>query len=186
MALSRLAKIIIGIVTALAVYNGVVTVPVMLARRSESGVAMVAYRRWLIDPTTAVVDIWHVDGERSMADIDRNLFITAEALKGQSFSRVELAYRGSGRFLIDGAKFKEVGEEWQTQSIAYLMRAIPQAASKMDGQPAFGEWTGGFLGVMMQEMKDHNQLHWSWYLASMSGGDPDSPIPDHSAPTSGM
>lgn len=177
----RRSRLVIGFLAvggALAVYNGVVAVPVMVARTQEHGVTMVAYRRWLIDPSVTVIDIWKVDGDRSMADVDRNLYLAAEALKGQSFSQVELANRGQGRFLIDGAKFREVGEQWRWQSVAYLIRAIPGAAKNMDGQPAFGEWTGGFLGVMLRELKDHNQLHWSWYLANMSGADPDSPMPD--------
>ena len=182
----RSAWIATIIVAVLAVYNGIVAVPVMIARRGEAGITMVAYRRWLIDPTTAVVDVWRVDADHSMADVDRNLFLTAEALKGQGFSQVELAYRGRGRFLIDGARFKDIGEQWRTQSVAYLISAFPEAAKRMDGQPAFETWTGGFLGVLMKQMQDHNQMHWSWYLANMSGADPDTPMPEKPSVPAGI
>ncbi|TPG48086.1 hypothetical protein [Sphingomonas glacialis] len=173
----RVALIAGAIVAALAVYNGILTIPVALARQHESGITMVAYRRWLIDPTTAVVDLWRVDRNASMADVDRNLFEVAEALKAQSFTNVELAYKGTGRFLLDGTQFKTIGEERSFQNPVYTIRTLPQHITKLDGTPAFGTYEGGFLGVLSAQMSDHSQLHWSWYLASMSGADPSSTMP---------
>lgn len=176
--LNRKVALIVGaIVAALAVYNGIVAVPLAIARQNESGITMVAYRRWLIDPTTAVVDLWYLDGNASMADVDRNLFEAAEALKGQSFTNVELAYKGTGRFLLDGAHFKTIGEERSFQNPVYTIRTLPEHIAKLDGTPAFDTYEGGFLGVLGAQMRDHAQLHWSWYLASMSGADPSSTMP---------
>lgn len=182
MRIPKVALLLGVVVLALVVYNGVLTIPVAKARKGESGITMVAYRRWLVDPTTAVIDV-HVDPDKSMADMDRNLFSAAEALKWRHFTNVELAYHGRGRFLLDGDKFQEIGEQWQNQSIMYLISAVPQAARHMDGAPAFGTWEGGVLGVMTKEIQDHNQLHWSWYLANMAGADPESKIPDQDAST---
>jgi len=176
----RWAKIAASVALALAIYNGIVTVPVALARKDESGITMVAYRRWLVDPTTAVVDIWHVNGQASMADVDRNLYLTADALKDQHFTSVELAYRGRGRFLINGDKFNEIGQQWRSQSVMYLVTALTSSATDLTGKPAFETWEGGWIGVMSRQLQDHNQLHWSWYLADMSGADPNSPIPETS------
>jgi len=181
MAFPRWAKITTIIVGALVVYNGLVTVPVILERSDEQGVTMVAYRRWLVDPTTVVIDMWKLDGNRSMADVDRNLFKVAEAIKSQPFGRVQLAYQGRGRFLIPGHKFREIGKEWRSQSVAYLVSVLPQSATKLNGEPAFGTWSGGFLGVIMHQLQDHNQLHWAWYLASMTGANPESTMPDRPA-----
>jgi hypothetical protein len=185
MALPSWAKVSAAILAGLAIYNGLVTIPVALARKDESGVTMVAYRRWLVDPTTTVIDIWHVSGEASMADVDRNLFLAADGLKGQHFSAVELAYHRSGRFLISGDKFNEIGKQWRSQSVMYLINSVASGATDLAGKPAFGRWEGGWLGVMMKQMQDHNQLHWAWYLAEMSGADPNSAFPDkdNAAPT---
>jgi hypothetical protein len=177
--LNQKAALIAGVIVAvLAIYNGIVAVPVVLARQDESGVTMVAYRRWLIDPTTAVVDLWRVDGSATMAEVDRNLFEAAQALKGQSFKNVQLAYRGQGRFLLDGAEFETIGNELSFQNPVYTIRTLPEHISKLDGTPAFGTYEGGFLGVLGAQMRDHSQLHWSWYLASISGADPSSTMPE--------
>jgi len=169
-----------ALLAVLVIYNGFVSVPVALARKGEDGITMLAYRRWLIDPSTAVIDIWSIHGDKSMADVDRNLFKSAEALKDNSFKSVELAYHGRGRFMIDGDAFRQLGKEWHWQSVAHLMSVLPENARGMDGEPAFGTWTGGWLGVLSHQIEDHNDLHWKWYMASATGSDPESRMPDRS------
>lgn len=165
------------VVGAIAIFNAFVTVPVASARAGERGVTMVAYHRWLVDPSTVVIDLWSIDGTVSMADVDRNLFEAAEALKARSFSKVVLAYKGNGRFLLDGTQFKTIGEERSFQNPMYTVRTLTEHITNTDGTRAFETWEGGLLGVLTAQMKDHSQLHWRWYLASMSGADPDSQMP---------
>jgi hypothetical protein len=160
-----------GLLTALITYNAWVAVPVIVARSGESGVTAVAYRRWLIDPTTIVFDLWSLDGERSMADVDRNLFKSAEALKDRSYSGVVLAYRGRGKLMIDGDHFQSIGEQRSYQNPIRLIGDLPEHTFNLDGTPAFSSWSGGFIGVMLHQMTDHNELHERWYMRSMAGLD---------------
>jgi hypothetical protein len=174
----RGSLVLLAVLLLLCVYNAFVFVPVAKARSGESGVTLVAYRQWGVNPNVVVLDVWKVSGTSSMADVDRNTFKAAEALKGRRFEKIELAYRGRGRLLIDGAAFQRLGEDWQSRSLSDLIGTLPQNASKMDGSPAFGTWTGGWLGVLLNQMKDHNRLHWAWYLAEVSGADPNSEMPE--------
>lgn len=110
-----------------------------------------------------------------MADVDRNLFKSAEALKGRHYSSVVLAYHGQGKLKIDGDHFQSLGEQWSYQNPIRLIGDLPEHTSNLDGSPAFGSWSGGFIGVMLNQMKDHNELHERWYMRSMAGLD-DAPI----------
>ncbi|QDZ06430.1 hypothetical protein FPZ24_02185 [Sphingomonas panacisoli] len=129
----------------------------------------VAYRRWLISPNDIVFDVWRLAPDGSMADMDRQLFKAAEALKGRPFDHVVLAYHGVGRFMIDGAHFGVIGDSWSYQNPIFIVRTLPENVSDMTGKPAFETWTGGLLGVVSQQMEDHNKLHEQWYLRAEAG-----------------
>lgn len=158
-----------AVFAAIIAYNAFVAIPVAQALSDETGVTMVAYRRWLVSPDTVVVDIWKMDGTAATVDVDRNLFKAAEALKGRSYSIVVLAYRGRGRFLLDGAYFKTVGEERSYQNPIYMVRTLTEHINSMDGRPAFGTWEGGWLGVLGKQMEDQAEFHAQWYAREALG-----------------
>jgi hypothetical protein len=149
-------------------WNAIVAVPVASALDDDSHSVLV-YRRWLISPNEIVFDVRGVSDTGSMADMDRQLFKAAEALKDRSYDSVILAYKGSGRFRLDGAHFKQVGKSWSYQNPIYLIRTLTENVDNMDGTPAFGAWTGGWLGVMNKQLQDHNDLHERWYMRPALG-----------------
>ncbi|MCY0146974.1 hypothetical protein OEG84_04385 [Hoeflea sp. G2-23] len=130
----------------------------------NSAVLMVPYLRAGLDPSTLVIDIWRLTPTTSMADVDRILLDVAAGLKGRSFSKVYLAYRGAARLSFDGRYFRTLGEERDWQNPVYTIRTMPENARKMDGTRAFSSWTGGMLGVVNAQMKDHQQMHRIWYF----------------------
>lgn len=132
-------------------------------------VTIVPYLRWGVDPSTLVVDLWTIDGEASMADVDRCLLDIAAALKDRSFTSVELAHRTSVRFRMTGSYFKTLGTERDWQNPVYTMRTMPENMRTPEGMPAFGQWTGGMLGVLNKQMEDHQTLHRRWWLDDMIG-----------------
>lgn len=154
----------VGIFSALAVWNGMVTLPVASALSGEEGATTVTYRSWLLSPTQIVFDVWSVDGSQSMASMDRRLFMAAEALKDRTYDSVALAYHGKAKFLMDGSYFQEIGATRQTQNPVYTMRTMQEKLSNPDGTPAFGAWTGGWLGVLGKQLEDHNEFHKRWWV----------------------
>lgn len=165
--LSVFALIVCAIV---AVNLAFVTVPAMVAKNHDprnAHVRLYAHMRWGVDPTTIVADLWGVTPEASMADVDRVLFDTAEAFQNKTFSQIELAWRGSGRFLMDGDYFRQIGRERVWQNPVFVIRTLPENLKLMNGQPAFGTWTGGWLGVINQQMEDHKEFHRQWYLKEL-------------------
>jgi len=153
----------------LLVYNAWVFVPVMSALKGESDVKVWIYRNCLLDPSTIVFDLKRVSPHASMADVDRNLFSAAEALKDRHYKTVILAYKGSGRFKLDGDRFQIIGQERDFQNPIYVVRTLTHDISSMDGTEAFPIYTGGWLGVMTKEMEQHNELHMLWYGKELVG-----------------
>lgn len=153
-----------GVAALLAIWNAVVILPVMRALADEDGVTVVAYRRWLVAPNQIVFDVWRLGDEASMAQVDRMLFRTADALANRRYNTIILAARGEARFQLDGDHFQQIGREWPEQNPIYLMRTLAEHVQTMDGKPAFGTWTGGWLGVLGRQMEDHQNLHREWYI----------------------
>jgi hypothetical protein len=130
---------------------------------------MIAYRRWLISPSEIVIDVRSVEGTQSMAGMDRMLLKSAEALQDSSYDKAALAWRGETRFLMDGPYFQEIGATRQTQNPVYTMRTMQEHMSNPDEAPAFGTWTGGWIGVLGKQLEDHNEFHQRWWLREAVG-----------------
>ncbi len=166
-----------AIIACLGAYNATVELPVMSARSAEKHVTMIAYHQWLVSPSTLVIDLWDVDGETAMVDVDRNLFDAAAALKDKTFGEVVLAYRGRTRFRIDGAEFHAIGQERGWQNPVYTIRTLQEHLTKADGSRAFETWTGGLLGILGKQMEDHAEFHAQWWMRDTLGLPPGGALP---------
>lgn len=129
-------------------------------------VSMRAYLAWGVDPSTLVLDVRGMDGQNSMADVDRIMLTALKSLKEYSFTKVVLAYRGSHKFQMLGSYAQALGQEYGLQNPLYTMRTMQEHIYRPDGSPAFGTWTGGWLGVMNKQMEDHNKFHQDWYMTA--------------------
>lgn len=150
-------------------WNALVFVPANRALSGEDNAAVLVYRHWLVSPSAIVFDVRSVEPNHSMAGMDRMLFKTAEALKDQSFDRVILAHRGTGKFVLPGDYFKVIGESYEYQNPVYTMRTMQERLQNLDGSPAFETWTGGWLGVLGKQLEDHNQFHMRWWVEGEIG-----------------
>lgn len=153
----------------LLAYNAWVMVPVHSALADEQEYSVLAYRRWLISPSSIVFDVRGVKDTASMVGMDRALFKAAEALKDRDYDQVILAHRGTAKFILDGARFKTIGQERQSQNPIYVIRTIQQDIKNMDESPAFGTLSGGWLGVLGAEMEQHNEFHQKWWVEDEIG-----------------
>jgi hypothetical protein len=175
---------VVAIAMVLVAINAWIAIPVAVALQGEPNVHVVSYRRWLVSPSDIVFDVWDVSPQASMVDVDRNLFKAAEGLKDRRYRVVVLAYRGRGRYLLDGDEFKTIGETRATENPIYLIRTMPEHVSKLDGSPAFETWTGGWLGVITRQLQDLNEFNMRWFGLAAIGQDPDGPLPPQlSAPS---
>ena len=133
----------------------------------NSGIRLAAYLAWGMNPNSLVLDLRDISGGKSMADVDRVLLTALQSLKSNNFDRVALAHRGSHKFQMNGSYAKQLGEEYGFQNPVYTMRTMQENIYRLDGSPAFGTWTGGWLGVMGKQMEDHQSFHRQWYLSEL-------------------
>ncbi|BAV45427.1 Uncharacterized protein MLTONO_0524 [Mesorhizobium loti] len=68
---------------------------------------------------------------------------------------------------MDGDYFRQTGREREWQNPVYVIRTLPENLKRIDGEPAFDTWTGGWLGVASKQMEDHAEFHKQWYLRDM-------------------
>jgi hypothetical protein len=102
----------------------------------------VHYQNYL-NASVLAFDLRSVSGESSMADVFRVFLQSSKALRSHEFQKVELQYRGDVRFLLEGAYFKRLGDEYDIQNPVYTMRTFTSHLYRPGGTRAFHEWTGG-------------------------------------------
>ena len=140
---------------------------VLESDRRNSGINIRAHYGHYIQPKVLAIDIRHVSGEKSAADVFRVFLQYASKLKEKSFDTVLLQSKGKTKFVLEGDYFKELGDEYGTQNPVYTMRTFTEHVYTPDGKEAFGTWTGGLLGVLNKQMEDFSEFHKKWYVEDM-------------------
>lgn len=147
--------------------HGLVGRPVAAALREDprnSGFELSARFGSYFLTRTLVLDLRSVD-EASPADLWRGLFQSAAALdeRGRSFDIVVLARQGEEIFRLPGQEFAWFGTQYRAgANPLYLIRNLPSKLRHPNGMPAYGEWAGGWLGVLNQELSDANDAVRTW------------------------
>jgi hypothetical protein len=134
----------------------------------NQGIEVKVHYQSYVNPSRLCFDLRAVSGQNSMADVFRVLLQSSKALRSHEFQRVDLQYRGDVRFVLEGAYFKQLGDELDSQNPVYTMRTFTSHLYRPDGTKAFPEWTGGLLGVLAKEMEQFNEFHKLWYLTGLS------------------
>jgi len=156
--------------TAIWLFRGSVGWPVASALEDENGAKISVYRNDFISTSEIVFDIVDVDYAESPLGMTRKLLKAADALKEHNFERVFLAHRGEKKFYLDGYYFQRLGRERSWQNPIYTIRTLPENVMRLDGSPAYGSWTGGWIGVMGRQLEDANQFHRDWWLSDEISG----------------
>lgn len=134
----------------------------------NKGVEVSVHYKTYVNPSVLVYDLRAVAGTNSRLDVTRVLLQFAEQVKDRKFERVELAFRGETKFLLDGDYFQELGREYNFQNPVYTTNHMPENLRLPDGTRAYDTWTGGLLGVSLKQMQDFNDFHDRWYWRSLT------------------
>jgi hypothetical protein len=130
----------------------------------NKGVEVSVHYQTYINPSVLVYDLRGLSGTNSKVDVFRSFLQFAEKLKDKKFEKVELAFRGETRFVLDGDYFQGLGREYATQNPVWTMNHFPENLRLPDGTLAYGTWTGGWLGVAGKQIEDFNDVHDKWYM----------------------
>ena len=138
----------------------------------NSGISVSAHYDYWLDPSDIVFDLTSVSGNSSEADVMRVLFQFSGKMKDRNFNRVYLSFRGRPKFFLDGEYFHELGSQVDVENPTFLVRTFPEHVKTLTGESAFGEWTGGLIGVVGKQMEDFNQFNRDWYLNDLLKSSP--------------
>jgi hypothetical protein len=111
-----------------------------------------------------VFNLERVTSQNSPMDVFRTFLQFADAVKHKRYGRVELAHRGTTKFIMAGEYFAQLGAEYGEQNPIYTLRTFPEHLYRPDGTSAYGTWTGGMIGVLGKQMEDFNDVHRQWYI----------------------
>jgi hypothetical protein len=93
------------------------------------------YQYWVV-PGVVVYDLKQLSMSQTPIDVHTAFLEFARRVKEKRYSRVELSYRGTKKFSIDGASFAKLGEEYSKQNFDYVLYSFAQLFKAPDGKPA--------------------------------------------------
>lgn len=90
------------------------------------------YQYWVV-PGVVVYDLRSLSLRQTPIDVHTALLEFAKQLRTKRLSRVELSYRGTTKFSIDGESFRRVGEEYAKKNFEWVLYTLPRLFHAEDG-----------------------------------------------------
>jgi hypothetical protein len=95
---------------------------------SFNGMKVSAHYEYWVVPGVVVYDLRKLSVRQTPIDVHTALLEFAKKLKAKRYSRVDLSYRGTTKFSIDGASFTRLGEEYAKRNFDYVLYEMPRLA----------------------------------------------------------
>jgi hypothetical protein len=120
-----------------------------------NGMEVSAHYQYFVVPGVVVYDLRKISMRQTPIDVHTALLEFAKKLKEKRYSRVELSYKGTTKFSIDGDSFRRLGEEYSKKNYDYALYSFPKLLRPEDGstKPSAG---GSERDALMQ-------FHKQWY-----------------------
>lgn len=93
------------------------------------------YQYWIV-PGVVVYDLKNLSFQQTPLDVHTAFLEFAKQLKEKRYSRVDLSYKGTTKFSIDGASFARVGEEYAKRNFDYVLYSLPRLFRPAKGTEA--------------------------------------------------
>lgn len=90
------------------------------------------YQYWVV-PGVVVYDLEELSFRQTPIDVHTAFLEFAKKLKAKRYSRVDLSFRGTTKFSIDGASFTKLGEEYSKRNFDYVLYSFPRLFRAADG-----------------------------------------------------
>jgi hypothetical protein len=112
------------------------------------------YQYWVV-PGVVVYDLKGLSFRQTPIDVHTAFLEFARELKEKRYSRVDLSYKGTTKFSIDGASFTKIGQEYAKRNFDYVLYTFPKLFTARDGKPAIDGQTDDRDALL--------QFHRQWY-----------------------
>lgn len=104
-----------------------------------NGMEVSTHYEYYIVPGVIVYDLEKLSVKQTPIDVHTAFLEFAKKLRAKRFSRVELSYRGTTKFQIDGASFQKIGAEYAKRNFEYVLYTFPHLFRSVgNAPPAFG------------------------------------------------
>lgn len=112
------------------------------------------YQYWIV-PGVVVYDLRSLTVEHAPIDVHTAFLEFAKSLREKRFSRVDLSYKGVTKFSMDGASFRQVGEEYAKRNFGYVLYRVPRLVRAEEGAVA--------PSANASDQEALLQFHRAWY-----------------------
>ena len=119
------------------------------------GMKVSAHYQYFIVPGVVVYDLKGLSFRQTPIDVHTAFLEFARTLKEKRYSRVDLSYKGTTKFSIDGASFTKIGQEYSKRNFDYVLYEFPKLFRGADGEPAIDAKTNDRDALL--------QFHRQWY-----------------------
>ena len=133
----------------------------------NDGISLDVHYKFYVIPNTLEFNLKNVPPDKAAADIFRVFLQTSSALKDKNFEKVELKYKGTLKFILNGDYYKQLGSEFEDQNPMYTIRTLPENLYNPNGELSYSKWEGGMFGVLGKQMEDFNDFNKKWYMDEM-------------------
>jgi hypothetical protein len=116
------------------------------------------YEYWVV-PGVIVYDLQQLSFHQTPIDVHTALLEFAKKIRDKRYSKVEISYKGTTKFSIDGDSFREIGNEYAKKNFDYVLYTFPRLFHAEDGARA--------PDAGMSDRDALMQFHKAWY-----GNDP--------------
>jgi hypothetical protein len=128
---------------------------VMKENSSLAGMQVSAHYEYWVVPGVVVYDLRGISLNQTPMDVHKALLEFAKKVRDKRYSRVELSYKGTTKFSIDGESFRRIGNEYAKKNYDFVLYSFPKLFHAEDG--AKNAAAGASAGDALLE------FHKQWY-----------------------
>jgi ribosomal protein L40E len=128
---------------------------VMKTSMAFQGMKVSAHYQYWVVPGIVVYDLESVGVRQTPIDVHTAFLEFAKKLKEKRYSRVELSFRGTTKFSMDGTSFARLGEEYAKKNYTFALYRLPHLLHAEDGARAPSPTASDRDALL--------QLHRAWY-----------------------
>jgi hypothetical protein len=100
-----------------------------------SGMEVSAHYQYYMVPGVVVYDLRTIGVRQTPIDVHTAFLEFAKKVRDKRYQRVDLSYRGTTKFSIDGASFHKLGDEYAKRNFDYVLYTFPRLFHRV-GAPA--------------------------------------------------
>lgn len=106
---------------------------VMKENSTLAGMQVSAHYEYWVVPGVVVYDLRGIGVNQTPMDVHKALLEFAKKVRDKRYSRIDLSYKGTTKFSIDGGSFQKLGDEYSKKNYDFALYSFPKLFHPADG-----------------------------------------------------